>query len=84
VSYSLLILPRAAKELANLPAEQFNVAEAKIEALRENPRPANCKKLADRDAWRIRFGNYRVIYKIDDGNRTITVTNIGHRRGIYR
>jgi mRNA interferase RelE/StbE len=84
VSYSLLILPRAQKELANLPAQQLSVAEFKIVALRENPRPAGCKKLADRQGWRIRLGDYRVIYKIDDAKKTVTIVNVGHRREVYR
>jgi len=64
VSYSLLILPRAQRGLADLPAQQFSIAELKIEALRENPRPAGCKKLAERQGWRIRFGDYRILYKL--------------------
>jgi len=66
VSYSLFILPRAQKELAALPAQQLEVAESRIEGLRDNPRPAGCKKLADRRGWRIRFGDYRIPYRIDD------------------
>jgi mRNA interferase RelE/StbE len=84
VSYNLFILPRAQKELVDLPAQQFSIAEHKINALRENPRPAGCKKLAERQGWRIRFGDYRILYKIDDANKTVTVTDVGHRREIYR
>ena len=84
MSYSLFILPRAQKELASLPAQQLDVAESKIESLRGNPRPAGCKKLADRRGWRIRFGNYRILYRIDDANKTVTITNVGNRREIYR
>jgi len=84
VSYSLFILPRAQKELASLPAQQLDVAESKIESLRGNPRPAGCKKLADRRGWRIRFGDYRILYRIDDANKTVTITNVGNRREIYR
>ena len=84
MSYSLFILPRAQKELASLPAQQLDVAESKIESLRGNPRPAGCEKLADRRGWRIRFGDYRILYRIDDTNRTVTITNVGNRREIYR
>jgi mRNA interferase RelE/StbE len=84
VSYSLLILPRAQKQLAALPAEQLNLAELKIGALTDNPRPAGCKKLTERSGWRIRFGNYRIIYKIDDAAKTVTITDVGHRREVYR
>ncbi len=84
MSYSLFILPRAQKELAALPTQQLKVAESRIESLRENPRPPGCKKLADRRGWRIRFGDYRILYTIDDPSRTITITNVGNRREIYR
>ena len=84
MSYNLLILPRAKKALANLPEQEFTVADRKIEALRENPRPVGCKKLAERQGWRIRFGDYRILYKVDDINKTVTVTDVGHRREIYR
>jgi mRNA interferase RelE/StbE len=63
VSYSLFILPRAKKQLARLPTEQFNAAELKIHALQEQPRPAGCKKLVERAGWRIRVGDYRILYK---------------------
>jgi mRNA interferase RelE/StbE len=84
VSYSLFILPRAKRELADLPTEHFNAAELKISALRDQPRPAGCKKLAKRKGWRIRFGNYRILYKIDDTNRIITIDSVGHRKDVYR
>ena len=84
MSYSLFILPRAQKELAALPAQQLEIAESRIESLRNNPRPPGCKKLAGREGWRIRFGDYRILYRIDDATRTVTITNVGNRREIYR
>lgn len=84
MSYTLFILPRAQKELAELPATQLETAETKINSLRDNPRPPGCRKLADRRGWRIRFGDYRILYKIDDVGKTVTITNVGHRREIYR
>jgi mRNA interferase RelE/StbE len=53
-------------------------------ALRENPRPAKCLKLTGREGWRIRVRNYRVIYKIDDSEKLVTILHVGHRRDIYR
>jgi mRNA interferase RelE/StbE len=52
--------------------------------LRENPRPANCRKLTGRDGWRIRIGDYRVIYEINDAAPSLTVFHVGHRREVYR
>ena len=84
MSYKLLILPRAQKQIADLPEQQANAAEVAIRSLEANPRPSGCKKLAGREGWRIRFGSYRILYKIDDLGRTVTVTDVGHRREIYR
>ncbi len=84
MSYKLLILPRAQKELADLPSEQLSSAERKIDALREEPRPVGCKKLTERQGWRVRFGSYRILYKIDDAEKIVTIVNVGHRREIYR
>lgn len=52
--------------------------------LGDEPRPEGCRKLTGRDGWRIRVGNHRVIYEIDDTNRIVTILHIGHRRDIYR
>lgn len=84
MNYSLFILPRAQRELAALSKKDFEKAKAAILALAGNPRPANRSKLTGRNGWRIRIGNYRVIYEIDDPNRSVTVLNVGHRREIYR
>jgi mRNA interferase RelE/StbE len=48
-----------------------------------DPRPLGCKKLKGRDAYRIRIGDYRVIYEINDGRLIVTVVTIGHRREVY-
>ena len=55
-----------------------------IQALKEEPRPAGCKKLVGADLWRIRIGFYRVVYTINDGNLMVLVVKVGHRREIYR
>jgi len=84
VSYRILILRRAQKELANLAIEPYYQAKKVIRQLTENPRPPGCRKLIGRDGWRIRIGDYRVIYEIDDKDQIITILHIGHRRDIYR
>ena len=83
MSYDLLILRRAQKELANLDKTEYERVRRAIQVLAGDPRPSNCKKLVGRDGWRIRAGNYRVIYEIDDTKQTITVLHIGHRRDVY-
>lgn len=84
MSYKVQILRRALKELAGLPADNFDRVREGIESLALSPRPLGCQKLSGREGWRIRVGNYRVIYEIDDTKRTVTVLHIGHRRDVYR
>ena len=75
---------KAAKALAGLePRDRERIGEA-IELLGRAPRPAGCKKLVDRDAWRIRVGRYRVIYQIFDDRLVVLVVDISHRREAYR
>ncbi len=83
MNYALLILRRAQKELANLDKTEYERVRGAVFSLAENQRPAGCKKLVGREGWRIRVGNYRVVYEIDDTKREINVLHIGHRRDIY-
>jgi len=80
-----IILPKSVqKELDRLPDEIANRILARLAALEVNPRPADVKKLKGRAAWRIRAGDYRVIYEIHDRVLQIIVITVGHRREIYR
>ncbi len=83
MSYQVLILRRAQKELADLPKADYVRVRDAVAALADDPRPAGCKKLVGREGWRVRSGDYRVIYDIDDAEEEITVLHIGHRRDIY-
>lgn len=84
MKYRVSILRRAQKELANLPSEAFERVRDALRGLADDPRPLGCKKLQGREGWRIRVGNYRVLYKIDDDQHTVEVVHIGHRRDVYR
>jgi mRNA interferase RelE/StbE len=84
MNYSLFILPRAQKELAQLNAGAFARLRDAIRELANDPRPPGCLKLTGRDGWRFRVGEFRVIYEIDDEHRLVTVLNVGHRRDVYR
>jgi mRNA interferase RelE/StbE len=84
VNDSVFFLPRAEREFAALSKSDFERVKRAIDGLAENPRPVNCQKLKGREGWRIRAGNDRVIYDIDDSIRSVTVVNIGHRREMYR
>jgi mRNA interferase RelE/StbE len=84
VSYAVLITRRAQRELADLPREAYARVKSAIGALAVNPRPPGCMKLTGVEAWRIREGDYRVLYEIDDPQRTVTVVQVGNRRDVYR
>ena len=84
MSYSIGILRRAQKELAQLPKQEYERVKLAIESLSQDPRPQGCKKLAGREGWRIRVGDYRVIYEIDDTQQALTILHIGHRRDVYK
>lgn len=84
MSYAVFILRRAQKELSELPAEAFLRVNEAIRNLADEPRPAGCRKLSAREGWRIRVGDYRVVYEIDDRQQVVTVLDIGHRRDVYR
>ena len=62
MSYALYILPRVEKELSALDSKAYDVKK-KIDNLREEPHPPNCRKLPDSQDWRIRAGDYRVVYQ---------------------
>lgn len=83
MSYTIQIFRRAQKELAALPQLVYPRVRDAIRELADTPRPPGCKKLAGREGWRIRVGDYRVIYEIDDRAQSITVMHIGHRRDVY-
>jgi mRNA interferase RelE/StbE len=57
---------------------------AAIDALADDPRPSGCAKLAGRDDYRIRVGDYRVVYAVDDDKRVVLIARIAHRREVYR
>jgi mRNA interferase RelE/StbE len=85
LNYALSIKQSAQKELDAFDDALFARIDRKILALRGNPRPAGCKKLNGyKDHWRIRLGDWRVVYIIDDGAKLITITRIAHRRDVYK
>jgi mRNA interferase RelE/StbE len=84
LKYSLYIKQSAQKELNVLDNSLFARVDRRILALANNPRPAGCKKLSGyKDLWRIRVGDYRVIFRIDDFGKIVTVMHVAHRREAY-
>ena len=84
MSYDLSINRRAQKQINRLPAEIRQRVRRSVLDLAQNPRPAGTRRLQGRAGWRIRIGDYRAIYEIDDERRVIEVLNVAHRRESYR
>ena len=83
-SYTVALTASAAKELKNLPGQLVERIVPRLESLAANPRPPGCKKMLGGDReWRIRIGDYRVVYTIDDTKLLVEVTRIRHRSGVY-
>jgi mRNA interferase RelE/StbE len=83
-SYSLLVKASAAKELEATPKKDRERLAARIKGLGTTPRPAGSEKLSGEEKYRIRQGDYRILYLIEDARSTVTVVKIGHRREVYR
>ena len=81
--YQLVIDRSAQKQLGKIPPPHFNRIIKAINNLADNPRPTGCKKLTGRSGYRIRIGNYRIIYNIDDKILIVFVIDAGHRKNIY-
>lgn len=82
--YRIVIEKAAEKELSKIPPPHFNRVVKAIENLAENPRPAGYKKLTGRIGVRIRIGDYRIIYTVEDKALIIFIIDIGNRKDIYR
>lgn len=84
MKYTVLIERYAQKQIMRLDKKAIPVIKSAIASLADNPRPKGYKKLKGEDAYRIRVGDYRVIYEIDDGKIIVTVVSVGHRKDIYK
>jgi len=83
-SYRLVIKPSAGKEIEALPKQDRRRIVAKITSLSRAPRPPGCEKLSGHDQYRLRQGNYRILYEIQDLDLVVVVVKVGHRRDVYR
>jgi mRNA interferase RelE/StbE len=85
VSYRILFTPRAERDLSALPERDRARLARRIDGLATDPRPSSAKKLSGaEDLYRLRSGDYRVIYLIENRIVTVTIVRVGHRRDIYR
>jgi mRNA interferase RelE/StbE len=82
--YTVVLTQTAEKELRRLPSKVIEKIIAVLKSLEENPRPVGCKKLKGyKNLWRIRVGDYRLIYAIEDVVMLVDVREIGNRKDIY-
>lgn len=84
VVYSLVVKRSAAREIDALPTAVRRRVIGKIAALASDPRPHGAQKLTGEDRYRIRQGDYRVVYTIEDEVVTVTVVRVAHRSDVYR
>lgn len=83
--YEAYVEQAAERDLKRLSAQDFHRVIPRIKALAENPRPAGCRKLVSSESdWRIRIGDYRIIYEIDDKAKAVKVIHVKRRQEAYR
>lgn len=83
-SYKVRIRRSAADELEHVPKKDLSRIVERIRGLATEPRPRGCEKLSAQERYRIRQGDLRIVYSIDDDARTVEIVKIGHRGEIYR
>jgi len=83
-SYRVLVKRSAVKELESLPRKDRRRVARRIQGLAAEPRPAGCEKLSGQEKFRLRQGDFRILYSVDDTELTVTIVKIGHRRDVYR
>jgi mRNA interferase RelE/StbE len=84
LGYIVEIVPKAEKEFLKIPLTERRKIRNKILSLEENPRPFGSKKLRETEYFRVRAGDYRIVYSVDDENRIVKILSIAHRKDVYR
>ena len=82
--YKLLIKPSAVKEIEALPRKERKRIVSRIRGLSSNPRPAGSEKLSGQDKYRLRQGDYRILYEVNDKQLFLVIVKVGHRSEVYR
>ncbi len=83
MSYRIELRPAAVRALTKIDHQDRERIRGAIALLGDDPRPPSAKPLRGRPAWRVRVGDYRIIYTIDDGVLLVVVVTLGHRRDVY-
>lgn len=82
--YSVEIKVSAASEIERLPRRDRSRVMKRIADLVEDPRPPGCEKLSGGERYRVRQGDYRIVYSVEDPRLVVWVVKVGHRRDVYR
>ena len=83
--YRVLIKPSAVREIEAIPQKrQRQRIVSRIRALANDPRPPGCEKLTGQDRYRVRQGQYRIVYSVEDDALVVYVVKVGHRSDVYR
>ena len=82
--YEVYLKRSAAKELRGILRRDLRRVVARIRSLAKDPRPSGSEKLSGRQRYRVRQGDYRIVYSVQDAEQTVWVVKIGHRREVYR
>jgi mRNA interferase RelE/StbE len=83
-SYRIVFKQSVAKDLRPIPKKDVQRILKRIDGLADDPRPVGVEKLGGDEKYRIRQGNYRILYVIEDDIITVTIVKVGHRRDVYR
>ncbi|MCC8166415.1 MAG: type II toxin-antitoxin system RelE/ParE family toxin [Planctomycetes bacterium] len=84
MTYTIRFVPNIGRQLSRLDPSAVRKIKIAIDSLAHDPRPHGCIKMQGEPTYRIRVGNYRVVYEINDTSITVLVVKIGHRRDVYR
>jgi mRNA interferase RelE/StbE len=82
--YKILLLSQAQKDLDDFTGKYFHQITTKLSSLKDNPRPPGSLKLTAQEGYRLRSGDYRIIYRIDDKEKIVFIYRIKHRKDVYR
>jgi mRNA interferase RelE/StbE len=82
--YEILFKESVWKDLKKVPKSDLKRILSRIEKLGDDPSPVGCEKLTGEELYRVRQGNYRIVYSIQDNELTVWVVNVGHRKDVYR
>ncbi|MHB8105611.1 MAG: type II toxin-antitoxin system RelE family toxin [Dehalococcoidales bacterium] len=82
--YKVNYKPSVDKDFKSIPDAELKKIVQRIQSLANNPRPLGCKKLTEQDKYRLRQGDYRILYTIDDSAQIVRIMKVGHRKDIYK